>query len=377
MTNTGITAIITDLENKGRIGDLMAALALKRGNAPARDMFASNGGDIFLDGLDLSPTETIANFLGVSHSYLLNLMTRYGFTPKKTPEDVVASRPSKEFLCSSPYDIYKSDNDSVDFYHRTRYQHITVKYPDTTSYFISPRVALCVCFLMKYGQKIPKNSMAAIIARNAENGSSYGIEAHKLVQCKREEENAKRIIENELEKETASVSLNGDVRMTTEFFASIFKDFSIEFATIFSAEFAKVLAAKGYVPDNAQVQTVSAPEIKAPKSNRTYKNPENWDELVQKFNRGEITAYGIAKLLGWGEKTARKHLDNDPNAKSPATQNKPRNTPKKNPSNWDDLVRRYEAGELTRFAIAQQLGWDVNTVSRHISNYIIQRGTAD
>lgn len=313
----GILFAITKLEAKARTGDFMAALALRRGNAPARDMFASNGGDIFLDGLDLSPTETVADFLGVSHPYLLNLMTRYRFTPKTTPEDVVASRPSKEFIDSAPYDIYKSSNDSVDFYHRTRYQHVTVRHPDTVSYFISPRVALCVCFLMKYGQKIPKNSMAAIIARNAENGSSYGIEALKIAQSKREAENAQRKnIENELERETASVSLDGDVKMTTEFFASIFKDFSREFSTAFSKEFTKA-----YMSMQPATSVVASPITQKPLRNKKpggetprqhsrekKELPANWAEMVSGYTSGMLTQRDIAKEMGWCVQTVRRYL---------------------------------------------------------------------
>lgn len=388
----GIASIISSLESKGRTYDLMAAVALKRGNAAARDMFASHGGDIFIDVLMLSPTETVAGFLGVSHDYLLNMLNRYGFSTKKTPDDVRAARLNTRFIGDAPYDIYKSTDGNASLCHRVRRQNISVASANSSSFFITPRVALCICFLMKYGQRIPKNSMAMVIARNAENGSAYGLEAlemqrkirEKELAAKRAEQEARQVSVEIPDVDMASMSNNGDVKMTTEFFAEIFKDFSMQFATAFSTEFAKTIAGmvkqyKGavssdYIPDTTPViKEKNQKFIEAGERNRfkAHDNPDNWDELVRMYNNGEITIAGIARQVGWSTPTVSRHLKQSAGFTSVKSNGVTFGRPRiEKPDNWSEVMELWHSGKITAKKAMEMTGTKRGTFYKLAENSI-------
>lgn len=365
----GISEIITELEKQtNRTGYIMGASALKRGNQMAVDVFRKYGGDIFVDDspecnvwesapqyretkVSLSGFTTpvaLASFLGISTEYLRGIMGRYRFTSKHTPHDVHNINIWQSFgnhdSNRTIYRIAYGDGDSSGtkvITNTKRKQTIRVRNASTTCQFISGRVALCLCFIMVYGQKIPKGSMSLKILKELKCNSVYGNDARAtLIKL--------GILEDDgAGKQPVSSPATG---ISADELIKILKAFSGEIAAAVGREIVQALGSS------------RKPTNQKKSGRRTNKEIISAD-IVNMYKTG-MSVGKIAKTIGVSWVTVRSRLiENgiDVQLVKPSG-----NAWSVEPDNWHELVSAYDRGELSQTQIAAMLGWGRDTVRRHI-----------
>ena len=379
----GISEIITELEKQtNRIGYLMGASALKHGTPKAIEVFHKFGADIFIDDapkckvwiskpsyreieVSLSGFTTVfalAHFLGVNPQYVRGVMNRYGFTSKRAPDDVYITNVWRCFGGHSSnrtaYRIVYGSGDSSSekaISNKNRKQTIMVRgarytnRDNVTCQFISGRVALCLCLIMVYGQKIPMGSKPMEILKDLEEGSVYASDARALLV-------KLGILKDDKAEQPATSPAAG---ISTDELIKILKAFSAEIATAVGREIAKSLT-------NGDTKG----KVRKAGSGRTPKQCDRWPALVRMYKNGASMAE-IAKQTGWTRPTVRRHLENSGVSIRKPDWNVdgiPGGVRFKEPDNWPQLVYAYRCGNLSMTQISKTLGWSQTTVKRHIEN---------
>lgn len=384
----GISEIITELEKQtNRIGYLMGASALKHGTPKAIEVFHKFGADIFIDDapkckvwiskpsyreieVSLSGFTTVfalAHFLGVNPQYVRGVMNRYGFTSKRVPDDVYIANVWRCFGDHSSnrtaYRIVYGSGDSSSekaVSNKNRKQTIMIRgarytnRDNVTCQFISGRVALCICLIMVYGQKIPMGSKPLEILKDLEEGSVYASDARALLI-------RLGILKDDKAEQPATSPATG---ISADELIKILKAFSGEIAAAISVEIAKVFSngvrgdAAGVKPSKKAVNKPAKPT-----ASMRYKmkdNPENWPDIIRQYEDG-ASMTEIGEQLGWDRHTVRDHL-----RRSGIRIESNRRYQKKMPDNWPYLVHMYRTGELTKADLASALGWHYNTVAKYL-----------
>ena len=270
--NKNVKPLIEKMCDLGRDYNLLAAAALLKTNADARAFFKDNGGDIFFDKSGMTTRYAFARYCGVSESYVQGIMARCSLSTKSTPSDVMRRSLSQEYFTfnKEPYRVIYDDF-GIGFSNRNRNQVIRAG-KTGKQILISPRVALFLCFMMKYGRTIPVNSPVMLIYEYALHSPYY--------------EKAMEIKKNGL----GFVEDVADGVITQEQVSQMIAKALEEFAVAY----------------NIDLNT----KKESPKtwSRRKAERPAGWDEMVDEYRAGKTNLSRIAERTGLSSQTIRRRM---------------------------------------------------------------------
>lgn len=296
------------LRKQGRERDIISALILEGTNERAMDILRACNCDAFVPGTMFVPMSRFAEFYGVTESYIVGILNRYGITHNKMPNDVkrrsvrgflqehgVADR----FSCSYQY------HSTVVLCEKEFHKQYSFKQVKCANYY-SARVVLAFASMM-YFARVNREKGNAISIYNTLMKSAYRDAAIEEMKRSEQPENEQEVEavqspdNQQPDSNSAILTQQGNLVLTSEFFATLIKTAVRE---------AVAECAKDFVPRSQCVMTEAQGETKVESENSVFRpvaagsnrgrrkitKPKNWDRVVRKQKDGLISQVEAAKL---------------------------------------------------------------------------------
>lgn len=296
------------LRKQGRERDVISALILEGTNERAMDILRACNCDAFVPGTMFIPTSRFAEFYGVTESYILGILNRYGITHTKMPNDV-KRRSVRNFL--QEHGVADRFSCSYQYHNiwvlceKEFHKQYSFKQVKTANYY-SARVVLAFASMM-YFARVNREKGNAVSVYNTLMKSAYrdaAIEEMKRAKQQESEQEVEVVQSSDNQQpdsNSAILTQQGNLVLTSEFFATLIKTAVRE---------AVAECAKEFVPRSqcAMNETQSEPKIEgenavfrpvATGNTRGYRKitkPRNWDRIVKKQKDGLISQVDAAKL---------------------------------------------------------------------------------